>query len=305
MFFEFILNANAVFVVSSPLILIVLFVSGFKLPKDEFVCCIGAGLILSIIGCLWILPVDPGAWGFGVILYLFMVPWWFSVGYMGAMLLVSYSSMIKRICCRLIVITFILQLGFMVLAHAYAFEARSKSYSTIIGYLKGSVSESVMIEDGHVDTEHFRTVVLDHLARYHAEMGEEQIRFLVSRGFNIYQCKNLPREMIENALLHYEKDSLGSAGLTSDSLASLAKNPSLTLDDFERFVKKDDKLPYFWSLVENPNWDEDRYRMMRNALEKLLKEDHLPEVGNQSFHADILQRIKTIDQMMERKKTSQ
>lgn len=70
-------------------------------------------------------------------------------------------------------------------------------------------------------------------------------------------------------------------------------------------MKKDDKLPYFWNLVENPNLDEDRYRMMRNALEKLLKEDHLPEVGNQSFHADILQRIKTIDQMMERKKTSQ
>ena len=304
MLFEHIITVYNILYAASPLIGLILLISVFFMESNERILALIVGFFMTFIGCVWISPIELGSWGFGIFEYIFAIPFWFSIGLMIGQLILFWSGSFDKKQIPKSSVLLVFYVIILCLTYGYAFRARDKSFTLIQEYLVGKISESELTTKGHHRRQAFNEIVTSQLQLTHisSQVPESHIRFLASRGINVFHCVNTPADLIDELLKTYEANALGQRRPPTELIISLCKNPNLRTEDFIRLAKVD-AVGLSWTMVESSTFDEQRCIILRDQLQSLLQKS-LDTGASASYSAEeIASRIKMLDEFMARKKS--
>lgn len=301
MLFEWISRVFFFLYATSPVVSLVLLISLFFMKSKEMLIAFSSCILITFLGCTWISPIDAGAWGFGVIEYIFAIPFWFSIGVLLGKYIYYRFSMaeINKIPA------FSFLLGFyvlMTLLHfGYAKRASQQSFEIIEGYLLGRVAESDLIKGGHHHRDRFKELVESRLQISHisSQVPEAHIRFLLNQGINIYHCSNTPSDLIDELLKKYEDKKLNYN--THDEIRALCKKPNLWLSDYIRLVKSG-SIELGWTMLESPSFNKERCKILRDQLISHLNQTTQNSEENPISIENITAMIKILDEYLKKNK---
>jgi hypothetical protein len=294
MIFEWISQVYFFLYATSPLLGLVLLISLFFMKSEERIIAFCSSILIVFLGCCWISPIDLGAWGFGVFEYIFAIPFWFSIGVLlGKYIFYRSSSYEPK---KITALSFLL--GFYVLItllhFVYAKPAKRQSFELITGYLTGQVAESGLTKGGHHRSSEFHEIVKSRLELQviSSQVPENNIRFLLNHGINIYHCKNTPADLIEGLLNEYEANQNNAGDSLGKKIEALTKNPNLRLDDYIRLAKLN-PVGLGWIMLESQTFDQTRCKILKDQLETLL---HQPDDSESNASS----KIETINLLLKR-----
>lgn len=306
MLFDYISQMYFFLLAASPFIALVLFISIFFMDSNERTIAFVTSAFMIWIGCTWISPIDEGSWGFGVIGYIFAIPFWFSIGLMLGQFLFYWSNSKKNRKAPKSSYFLLFCFTILVLHFGYAVQASEKSFTLIEDFLKGKISEEKLTKNGHHKRERFAFIVNSRLEQRHisSQIPETQIRFLASQGINIYHCDHTPTDLIGMLLKRYEDTgpSIKDESM-SQSIDSLCANPNLRKEDFMR-IAKINPTNRFWTILQSPTFDEERCLILKDQLQSLLQkpEQELSRMGTDT--EEITSLINRLDKFLEEKKVN-
>ncbi len=299
MLFENLQQVYRTLLVASPLLAVALMIIGLIAEGKKALICILGGIATGFFGCILIQPVDPGPWGWGFFAYLFLFPYWFSLGYLALWAFQALSCQPRKVKLgAVLLVVIVVFISTLILHDGYSKRVEGYAYESVRSYLNGNLSQSDLEGAGFHKTKVFKNEVGRFLDQSPEMLSESQVRFLADLGFNVYKCINCPRDLIDKAL-EFRGNADAGSGLPMFGLNSLAENPMITESDFVKLATlgEDD---IFRALIVNPETDEKRYSILRTILVQSI--DAIPVTDDSDWHRNRLQeRLQHLDDERQRR----